>query len=500
MPTSQDQHGLKSEGLANALCVRLFAPVDIASLVAYRIGFGLMMAGWAIHYVLTDRVGQVYVRPRFHFTYYGFDWVQPWPGGLMYVHFIALALLGLAVAAGLCYRASTVMLTLGFVYVFLLDRTNYQNHYYLMALISGAMTILPAHRAASMDVFHKLVTPSRTTPAWTVWLLRFHIALPYFFGGIAKLDADWLAGEPMRQHLREHPLIAGYAPFMSSNLGVGVIVWGGLLFDLLIVPLLLWRRTRLLAYVLCMGFHLTNALLFRIHVFPWFMIVATTIFFVPDWPRRLLGKRTTAASSIARPPVQTAFSSSQRLCVAALGLYCLFHLFWPLRHFTYGGHTNWTDRGHYFAWRMMLREKASGIRYTMTDPQTGSTWHPDIRLAINDEQSNRFVRDPEMILHMAHFLCETYAAATGKRAEVRALVLTSLNGRKPQLLIDPEVDLAAQPRGCHARAWIVPLREPLRAEAWRVPLHDWEHHVATTLNGSAPPADSRNAGMSIESP
>src|SRR5262245_34713326 len=86
----------------------LFGPVDIASLVLFRIGFGLIMAGWALDYLVSDRVGQFYVQPRFHFTYYGFDWVRPWPGAGMYLHFAAMLALGVCVAAGLCYRAAAV--------------------------------------------------------------------------------------------------------------------------------------------------------------------------------------------------------------------------------------------------------------------------------------------------------------------------------------------------------------------------------------------------------
>ena len=50
--------------------------------------------------------------------------------------FSALAILGLCIAAGCCYRVACVLFALGFTYVFLLDATNYQNHYYLIILLS----------------------------------------------------------------------------------------------------------------------------------------------------------------------------------------------------------------------------------------------------------------------------------------------------------------------------------------------------------------------------
>ena len=43
--------------------------------------------------------------------------------------------------------------------------------------------------------------------------------------------------------------------------------------------------------------------------------------------------------------------------------------------------------------------------------------------------------------------------------EVRARTFVSLNGRRPQPLVDPDVDLAAQPRDLSHASWIVPLRD-----------------------------------------
>jgi hypothetical protein len=106
----------------------------------------------------------------------------------------------------------------------------------------------------------------------------------------------------------------------------------------------------------------------------------------------------------------------------------------------------------------------------------------------------RFGRDPEMILHLAHLLAAEYRRETGRDVEVRALVLTSLNGRKPELLIDPNVDLAKEPRGFHARPWIMPQTEPLRDIAWSVPMLKWEQYVEIPplrfLELGKPPATS----------
>src|SRR6188474_409633 len=102
---------------------RLLAPVDIASLCFFRIGFGSIMAWWAWDYLTSGRVRFLYIEPQFHFTYYLFDWVRPWPGAGMYVHFLALTLLAIAIGFGFFYRIATILFALGFSYVFLLDAT-----------------------------------------------------------------------------------------------------------------------------------------------------------------------------------------------------------------------------------------------------------------------------------------------------------------------------------------------------------------------------------------
>jgi len=465
------------ESLLARFLGRLFAPVDIASLCLFRACFGAIMAWWAWDYLASGRVQFLYVEPRFHFTYYPLDWIQPWPGAGMYLHFAAIVLLGLCVAFGVVYRLASVLLAACFTYIFLLDRTNYQNHYYLLTLICWLMTILPVQRAFSWEAARYPGAGSQTAPFWALWLLRFQVGLPYFFGGIAKLNPDWFAGEPMRQMLASRSSLPLVGPLLNHESVVAVFTFGGLLFDLGIVPLLLWKPTRAFAYALCVLFHVTNAVLFDIHVFPWFMIFATTIFFEPDWPRRLLG-----GQKLALPcPSAVAWIGLPRRARVGLVLligYCVFQIACPLRHYMYPGDVNWNERGHYFAWRMLVRGKMAGVRYYVTDVQTGKTGVPDLRSFINVEQAGRFPRDPEMILQLAHFLAAEFHRETGRDAEVRALVLMSLNGRKPQLFIDPAVDLTKEPRGFDHRKWIMPPTEPLRATPWSVPLVEWEQHVA----------------------
>jgi hypothetical protein len=104
----------------------------------------------------------------------------------------------------------------------------------------------------------------------------------------------------------------------------------------------------------------------------------------------------------------------------------------------------------------------------------GRTWNPDLRPYLNEVQAGRFPRDPEMILELGQFLARECEQATGRRLVVRALALASLNGRKPQLLIDPQVDLTQQKRGQLLRPWVLPQNELLPTTPWDAPPALWE--------------------------
>ena len=98
-------------------------------------------------------VAAEWIEPPFHFKYYGFSWVKPWPGNGMYIHCAALGVLGLLIAAGFLYRVSAALFFLGFSYTFLLDEGAYLNHIYLICLFSFLSIFVPANRAFSIDAW-----------------------------------------------------------------------------------------------------------------------------------------------------------------------------------------------------------------------------------------------------------------------------------------------------------------------------------------------------------
>src|SRR5262249_47970431 len=94
--------------------------VSNASLIAFRIAFGTVMFFESLSYLRGDAIEQAFLRPAFLFKFPGFEWVHPWPGSGLYLHFYLLCALALMVAAGFLYRLSAALFFLGFTYVFLL--------------------------------------------------------------------------------------------------------------------------------------------------------------------------------------------------------------------------------------------------------------------------------------------------------------------------------------------------------------------------------------------
>ena len=267
----------------------LVDPVDASSLAYFRIFFGLILVWevWRYFDPAHDWISKYFAEPQVNFTYWPFEFVSPWPGPGMWIHFALLGVAAACMAAGIAYRVSSAALFVLISYVFLLDQARYLNHIYLVCLLALIMVVIPAHRTFSVDARLRPRVRSDTVPAWSLWLLRFQIAVPFVFGGIAKLSADWLAGEPLRAWLSERSDFPLVGSLFTNEAVVWTAVYGSLLLDLVVIPLLLFKRTRLAGFAGLLVFSFMNARLFHIGIFPWLMIVAAALFFDADWPRRL---------------------------------------------------------------------------------------------------------------------------------------------------------------------------------------------------------------------
>lgn len=456
------QDGAKSSG-RRVLYERLFEPIDNASITVFRMCFGAILFWEVWRYFEKDWIRKFYIIRTFYFKFIGFEWVHPWPGDFMYVHFAAVGVFALCVMTGFFYRIASWLLFLGIAFWFLLDQTRYLNHLYLTVLLAFLMAVIPAHRAKSIDARRHPNLRSDTVPTWCLWLLRFQVGLVYFFGGVAKLNTDWLLGEPLRHWLsrnQDFPIVGSWFETESS---VWFFTYGGLLFDLAVVPALLWRKTRVWAFVACLFFHSVNSIFFNIGIFPILMFSATLLLLPPNWPRKVFAffssKRKETKRLVEMMPAVS--KRRQHLTVVFLAIYFAIQLCMPLRHFLYAGNVLWTEEGHRFAWRMKLRRKRAIARFYATDPTTGKTWQIDDRKYLSYAQRKRVGRWPDMCLQFAHYMADELKKKGYDRIEIRVKTKASLNYRAYQYLIDPNVDLSKVQRNLRHANWILPLKNPL---------------------------------------
>lgn len=411
----------------------LSRPVDAASLAVFRICFGVVMFLEAMSLVrpLADQslVERFYTgeHVQWLFRFPGFQWVRPWPEPFMTLHCYALALGGLLLALGLYPRLAAAGVFLTWTYLWLLDQTLFHDPYYLMSLFAFLLMWMPSGRSLSLDRYWKPQDRGRKdTPAggageivpyWTVFLLRIQLFVVYFFGGVAKLSTEWVEhAEPLRTWLARpvaSEAISAYLPGFLAEAMQGAafaffISRAGLVFDLLAGFLLWIPRTRLLAFVLAVAFHAFHHFIPFDDVgwFPLLGVTATTIFFEPDWPRRLWRRLETrsfpapdvpwliagvvllpiiALPMASKMPLGASWpflllaafvgttlgwssttaterirSQPQRLppwAFACIVAWVAVQFLLPLRHFLIPGDVNWTSEGERFAWRMNACQK-----------------------------------------------------------------------------------------------------------------------------------------------
>lgn len=412
----------------------LQAPIDAASLTAFRVLFGLLMSAAMLRFLAKGWVRELLVAPAFHFTYPAFEFVKPWPLWAMQLHYVALALLALAITLGFRQRAAALAFFVGFTYVELIDQAIYLNHYYLVSLLAALLAALPAR------VTH--------VPRWMLLVMRFQVGVVYVFAGVAKLNHDWLfEAQPLRLWLparADLPVVGWLLEYPATAYAAS---WFGALFDLSIVVLLSLRRTRTPAFALVVAFHVVTGVLFPIGIFPWLMTCAATLFFEPDWPKRFAARffeTKSAAPQIYRAP---------RWLGYVLAAHCAVQFALPLRQFLQKEPSAWTLSGFNFAWNVMVAEKSGYVSFRRRDRASGAVESIEPRSFLTRFQELAMAQDPALVRQAALFLAKQ-SKRQGHDVAIYADAIASLNGRPAQTLIDPSVDLTA----ALPSSWIVPLR------------------------------------------
>ena len=250
----------------------IFREIDNSALIAFRIFFGFLVACESFGAIITGWVKRVLIDPEFTFSFIGLEWLQPLPGFGMYCYFSLMGIFGLAIMLGFRYRIAIISYTILWAGVYFMQKSAYNNHYYLLLLISFLMIFLPANRYASLDVKQNRVSEEKTMPYWISLLFIIQVGIVYVFASLAKFYPDWLDGTFTRNLLVGSTEIIALKKLFLQKWFYMFIAYMGIIFDLLIVPLLLFKRTRIIALIASLTFHIFNAIFLEIGIFPFFAL------------------------------------------------------------------------------------------------------------------------------------------------------------------------------------------------------------------------------------
>ncbi|XP_032511604.2 vitamin K-dependent gamma-carboxylase [Danaus plexippus] len=285
----QEQFGFKlNETTCEKILDYLYAPKDSSSLAVTRILFGLSMM-----FDIPDERGGSIIDKRWgdpnicHFPLIPFITAIPMP--YMAVIYAMLWIGALGIALGYKYHVSASLFTLCYWYLFLIEKSFWNNHSYLFGVVSLLLTFTQANSHWSVDAYLNPTILKTTVPYWNYFILKYQFFILYFMAGMKKGTAEWLTGYSV-QNLSEHWVFTPFKLFLSvPQTDYFIVHWFVFSFDLTVAVWMMWAPSRNIAMLFCSLFHLMNSRLFRIGMFPWVCLATMPLFYPFDWPRTIIG-------------------------------------------------------------------------------------------------------------------------------------------------------------------------------------------------------------------
>lgn len=416
---------------------KLFQEIDNSPLIIFRMLFGFLLFVESWGAILTGWVKTNLISPKVFFSFIGFEWLHPLPGYGMYFYFICMGVLGLLVMIGYRYRLSLLCFTILWTAQYLMQKTAYNNHYYFLTLICFLMLFLPANAYYSIDVKRNKNIKSLTMPQWCSFVLILQVSILYIYASIAKLYPDWLDGTFTRllySHKTDFPFIG---KFFTEKWFYISIAYLGILFDGLIVPMMLWKKTRTLALIASLIFHLSNSFILKVGIFPYFALSFIVFFYPPDTIRRIFFKK--------RPELSLKtynYTNKNQTYILLVIIYFIIQLLLPIRHYFIKGDVFWTEEGHRLSWRMMLRQRNGSTYFTIIDKKTKEILTFNMHDLFTEKQIHRIDCYPDFIWQAAQYIKQDFKQKN-KEIEIYANTKISVNAHPFKQFIDPKIDLAS---------------------------------------------------------
>lgn len=490
-------------------------------LCAFRAAFGTLMLVHVVRLHLFGLYHRSVLLPGFHF-HLGLSVPVPASVAAGAAHLTALGVAALGIALGVRSRACAAVFAVLYGWFVLCERTMFNNHFYLYAVLSGLLALVEARQRFALVCRAGRAADGASCLWWERATLRAQLCIVYAYAGVAKLNGDWLLhGEPMASKLREsarryeHTMPRLHEALCSHELAL-LVSLGGVCVDLALPVLLLMRspRGRALGLVASSLFHASNLVLWQLGEFPLVML-ATNLLFLDELSLRPLradgggGGGDVGSSDDGSPPATTRGGATAtttatpangeaRLCAAAAAAHLVVQLLLPLRPLLASGfdpldavHT----KAHtLLSWRFMtvttrnwvnasLRSAPLGASVLMTRTYNklhvlhanGSRAPLPLQPHLEPRQVGYMAYTAPMLLQYARHAAARHADEDGGKrgavVQVRGDLWSAINGRPLQRFVDPSVDLATATLPSWRRpAWVLPLLHEYGDSRWRARL------------------------------
>jgi hypothetical protein len=416
---------------------KAFTPIDNAPLILFRITFGLLIAAESIVAIFTGWVKKNLIEPTVPIPHIGFEFLVPLPGYGMYFYYTLMGVLGIFIMLGYKYRFSVGSFTILWIGVYLMQKASYNNHYYLLILVCLIMLFLPANQYASLDVKKNPSLKSLTMPQWCSWIMIVQMTIVYFFATLAKFYPDWLDGTftgILFSSISNYPILG---LVFTENWFHIFIAYAGIFFDGLIIPALLWKKTRNIALIASLLFHLFNSITLQIGIFPYFALSFIVFFYSPETIRHLFFKK---KPQLQLEDLSKSYTYSKTLTYFFIPFFIL-QLILPIRHYFIKGDVLWTEEAHRLSWRMMLRQKNGITHFKVIDKSTKQELPYNIVEKLTRKQLSLVTSKPDGMWQMAQHIKKEFAEK-GVTVSIFIDSKLSVNNKPYKTFIDPTVDFA----------------------------------------------------------
>lgn len=384
----------------------------------------------------TTRGEFYYFNTIFHFRYPFFEWIPVLPD--VYLKFVLT--IGLIssffLAIGWFYRKAAILLFFSFTYVFLIDVSYWNNHYYLFSLFNFFFIFSNSYSKYSIDSYYRNKKPIIYN--WQLLIFKAQIALVYFFGAISKIsNPEWLNFKSVRSIYSDNFENLGLnLNSVSLSYIITFITIFGILFDAVVPFLLFSKKNKIkgIGFALSIGFHVSNIFLLSIGLFP-FAMLATLVLFI-NMETEYCKERT--KELIPKKNIH--------FLKVALSLFLIIQLILPIRHFFIKGNVFWTGEGKLFAWHMMSGSTdliCEGFKIYEKD-ENGNLINVeplDLNNFLNKKQLRTLGQLPMLAPQFFTFMKKEAEISGMQNVEIKGNIVIMRNKKEFRHIISPTMDL-----------------------------------------------------------